>query len=127
MAKVLGVGGVFFKAKDPDELSRWYERWLAVPAKPPEGASFLPADMPEASMTVWAPFKNTTAYFEPSNREFMINLIVDDLDEALVQVQQGGATLVGTVEEFDYGRFGWFLDPEGNKVELWEPAEPESA
>jgi hypothetical protein len=109
MAKVIGVGGVFFKAGDPDSLGAWYKEWLGVPVEPPYGASFKPEDLPAGGLTVWAPFN------------------VDDLNAALEQVREGGATVVGDVEEYDYGRFGWFMDPEGNKVELWEPRklEPE--
>jgi len=121
MAKVLGVGGVFFKSPDPQKLGAWYQKWLGVPVEDPYGASFPPTSMPTAGFTAWAPFKADTHYFEPCPREFMFNLVVDDLDEALDQVRQGGAHVVGEVEECEYGRFGWFLDPDGNKVELWEP------
>ena len=125
MAKVLGVGGVFFKAKDPASLGAWYQEWLGVPVEPPYGAHFMPADMPAASLTVWCPFDAETTYFEPSTSPFMFNLVVDDLDGALAQVEEGGAEVVGEIMEESYGRFGWFVDPEGNKVELWQPAAPE--
>ncbi len=129
MAKVLGVGGVFFKSKDPAALGDWYQKWLGVPVEPPYGANFKPSSMPEYGLTVWAPFKADTEYFVPSKSSFMINLVVDDLDGALAQVVEGGAELVGEVQEEAYGRFGWFLDPEGNKVELWQPPleDPEKA
>ena len=121
MARVLGVGGIFFKSKDPEALGAWHQEHLGVPVNPPWGASFKPTDMPDASLTVWAPFKQETEYFQPSDQAFMFNLIVDDLDTALSQVVAGGAELAGDVQEEEYGRFGWFLDPEGNKVELWQP------
>lgn len=121
MGRVLGVGGVFFRARDAKLLGDWYEKWLGVPVSHPHGASFKPDSMPDGGLTVWAPFKDDTDYFDPSDRQFMFNLVVDDLDEALSQVQQGGAELVGEIEEYEYGRFGWFMDPEGNKVELWQP------
>jgi predicted enzyme related to lactoylglutathione lyase len=121
MARVLGVGGVFFKSPDPVALSAWYEKWLKVPVESTYGAMFQPQVMPEGGFTVWGPFKASTSYFDPSNKEYMFNLVVDDLDGALAQVQQGGAQLSGEVEEHDFGRFGWFMDPDGNKVELWEP------
>jgi len=121
MARVLGVGGVFFKSEDPEKLGQWYQEWLGVPVDPPYGASFKSADMPAEGCTVWAPFKQETTYFQPSEHPYMFNLVVDDLDGALAQVKEGGAEIVGEVEEFDYGRFGWFVDPEGNKVELWQP------
>jgi predicted enzyme related to lactoylglutathione lyase len=112
---------VFFKAEDPQQLGEWYQRWLAVPVERPYGASFQAGDMPAGGVTVWAPFESSTSYFDPAKKEFMFNLVVDDLDGALSQVKEGGAVIVGVVEELDYGRFGWFIDPEGNKVELWEP------
>jgi predicted enzyme related to lactoylglutathione lyase len=120
MAKILGVGGIFFKAKDPEALAEWYKKWLGVPAKHPYGAFFSPETMPANGCTVWAPFDMSSDKFAPSAKEFMFNLVVDDLDGALKQVVEGGGTLTGTVEDSDYGRFGWFIDPEGNKVELWQ-------
>ena len=79
--------------------------------------------MPSGGLTVWAPFDRSTTYFDPSRKELMYNLVVDDLEGALAQVRAAGAELIGEIEEFEYGRFGWFLDPEGNKVELkWETA-----
>jgi predicted enzyme related to lactoylglutathione lyase len=122
MAKVLGVGGVFFKSSDPKTLADWYEKWLKVPVESTHGAMFKPAMMPEAGYTVWGPFKASTSYFDPSEKEYMFNLVVDDLDGALAQVQEGGAQLSGQIEQYEFGRFGWFIDPDGNKVELWEPA-----
>ncbi len=80
MAKVIGVGGVFFKSPDPEALGSWYQKWLGVPVQPPYGANFKPATMPEFGLTVWAPFKADTDYFAPSSSNFMFNLIVDDLD-----------------------------------------------
>ena len=123
MAKVVGVGGIFFKSKDPKALGEWYEKWLGVPVEHPYGASFQPSEMPKYGLTVWSPFKNDTDYFQPSSQEFMFNLMVDDLNGALAQVEEGGAELAGEIQEFEYGRFGWFIDPDGNKVELWEPPE----
>ena len=120
MARALGVGGVFFKSRDPKALGTWYQRWLGVEF---DGncAVFKPSAMPPAGFTVWSPFDAATTYFDPAQKDLMVNLVVDDLDGALAQVKAGGATIVGGVESYDYGRFGWFLDPDGNKVELWEP------
>jgi len=123
MAKVVGVGGVFFKCEDAEKLGAWYQKWLGLPVEPPYGASFKPDAVPRGGFTVWGPFRKETEYFDPSRREFMVNLMVDDLDGALAQVREGGAELVGEIMEESYGRFGWFMDPEGNKVELWEPKE----
>lgn len=124
MAKVLGLGGLFFKSKDPKALMAWYQRVLGMPGESADYATLMPATMPAGGCTVFSPFKQDTTYFAPSKQDFMFNLVVDDLDGALRQVQEAGGKLVGEVESFDYGRFGWFLDPDGNKVELWEPASP---
>ena len=123
MAEVVGVGGVFFKSSDPEKLGAWYQKWLGVPVEHPYGATFNPDTVPVGGLTVWAPFKKDTDYFSPSKNDFMFNLMVDDLDGALAQVSEGGAEIIGDVMDEDYGRFGWFVDPEGNKVELWEPKE----
>lgn len=121
MAKVLAVGGVFFRARDAEGLGDWYREWLGIPVSHPYGAAF-PADaMPEGGMTVWAPFEQDTEYFGSRDQQFMFNFVVDDLEGALHQVQEGGAQLAGEIEDYEYGRFGWFIDPEGNRVELWQP------
>lgn len=123
MAKVLGVGGVFFKSKDTQAIGEWYKTWLGFEINPGFGGSvFFPGSLPEGAYTVWSPFNADTDYFEPSANTYMINLIVDDVAAALAQVKEGGATLVGEPETLEYGEFGWFLDPDGNKVELWKPA-----
>jgi len=122
MAKVLGVGGIFFKSPDPRSLMAWYQTHLNLPAETADYANLFPAAMPFGSCTVFSPFIDNTDYFAPSVSAFMLNLVVDDLDGALGQVAAAGAPLVGGVQVFDYGRFGWFIDPDGNKVELWEPS-----
>lgn len=124
MAKVLGVGGVFFKARDPKALLAWYQEHLGMPKESSDYANFFPHTMPLSACTVFSPFTDDTAYFAPSPREFMFNFVVDDLDGALRQVRAAGGKLIGGVKHFEYGRFGWFLDPEGNKVELWEAQKP---
>ena len=122
MAKVLGIGGVFFKSRDPKKLAAWYKTWLGLEIDPSFGGTiFYPSTLPDKAYTVWPPFKESTTYFDPSTSPFMINLIVDDIPGALGQVETGGATLVGDPEDSEYGTFGWFIDPEGNKVELWQP------
>jgi len=126
MAKALGIGGVFFKSPDPARLQGWYAQTLGIDAQGEEGMSFAifqSSTMPENGYTVWSMFDSKTTYFEPSSKEFMFNLIVDNLEEALSQVAAGGAQLVGDVQKSEYGGFGWFIDPDGNKVELWQPAE----
>jgi predicted enzyme related to lactoylglutathione lyase len=121
VAKALGVGGVFFKSSNPRTMAKWYSRHLRIKLATPSAASFMPDAMPVGGFTVWSPFPASTRYFAPSARQYMVNLVVDDLDGALRQVALGGATIVGEIREYPYGRFGWFLDPERNKVELWEP------
>lgn len=120
MAKVLGVGGVFFKSADPKRLYEWYSKWLGMEFED-WGTAFHPKTMPANGQTVWSAFNANTNYFAPSEKEFMFNLVVDDLEEALRQVEEGGAMIVGNIEKLEYGSFGWFIDPDGHKVELWEP------
>ena len=124
MARVLGVGGVFFKSADPDRLYQWYGEHLGITKKDEPGVSFPNAEQPQAGFIVWSAFDADTTYFEPGGKQFMFNLVVDDLEGALRQVEKGGAELVGNVEAYNFGSFGWFIDPDGNKVELWQPREP---
>lgn len=120
MAQVLGVGGFFFKARDPQALSEWYRTWLNMPVSG-GAATFKPRSPAAAGVTVWSAFPAVTEYFGPGEQSAMVNLIVDDLDAALGQVRAGGAQVVDEVTDEAYGRFGWFVDPEGNRVELWQP------
>lgn len=122
--RALGVGGVFFCSPDPARLAGWYEATLGIEVESygdTRGASFAPADMPENSFTVWSVFARDTEYFGPSGQSFMINLVVDELDAALERVRRAGGIVLPEREEADFGRFGWFEDPDGNRVELWEP------
>jgi predicted enzyme related to lactoylglutathione lyase len=124
MAKVLGVGGVFFKSPDPQKLYDWYAQHLGLPVRTEEGvtfAMFSPTAMPKGGYTVWSAFTADTTYFAPGEKSYMFNLVVDDLDAALEQVRAGGAQVMDQVERSEYGQFGWFVDPDGNKVELWQP------
>jgi len=121
--RVLGVGGIFFRADDPAKLGAWYSEYLGLNVETwgdTHGASFVPANLPEHAFTVWSAFSSETEYFGPSRQQFMINLIVDDLDAALANAQRGGAEIVDEREEHEFGRFGWFVDPGGNRVELWQ-------
>jgi len=121
MAKVLGVGGVFFKSPDPDRLYRWYAEHLGISKNDEPGVSFQNSEQSPAGYVVWGAFDDNTKYFDPAGKQYMFNLVVDDLEGALQQVEKGGAELVGEVESYDFGSFGWFVDPDGNKVELWQP------
>lgn len=124
--RVLGVGGVFFRSADPARLGAWYAEHLDLQIEnwgQTHGTSFSPADMPASGFTVWSAFSADTEYFGTSGQGHMINLVVDDLDAALNNVRSGGAEVLEEREEHDFGRFGWFVDPDGNRVELWEPPE----
>ena len=120
MAKVLGVGGIFFKSPDPKRLYDWYAKWLGMEFQD-WGIAYFPKDMSANAQTVWSAFDSSTTYFAPANKDFMFNLIVDNIEEAIQQVQEGGAKIIDKIEKLEYGSFGWFIDPDGNKVELWEP------
>ncbi len=129
--RVLGVGGVFFRSPDPARLSHWYKETLGLAIEAwgsTHGTSFSPGAMPPNSFTVWSTFSADTEYFGNQSQSFMINLIVDDLDAALTRVNAADGEVIPDKEELDFGRFGWFIDPDGNRVELWEPPEqmPES-
>ncbi len=123
MANILGLGGVFFKSADPEALAKWYQTWLGMGLAHPYGLSFKTAAIPEHGHQVWSPFKQDTKYFEPSQNNFMFNLMVDNLDEMLEQIKASGCQVMEETERGDYGDFGWFVDPDGNKVELWQPPE----
>jgi len=120
MAKVLGVGGVFFKSPDPQRLTEWYAKHLGLALDDFGGVRFDPRALPADARTVWCSFKATTEYFEPSTKEYMLNFVVDGVDAAIRQVAEGGGNVIGVVEQYDNGRFGWFVDPNGNKIELWQ-------
>jgi len=121
MARVVGVGGIFFKSEDSDKLYEWYAEHLGIIKNDGPGIAFMTADQPDAGYLVWSAFQSDTHYFDPASKGFMFNLIVDDLDGALEQVQVGGPQLIGKIESHENGKFGWFMDPDRNKVELWEP------
>lgn len=121
--RVTGIGGVFFKAADPAALQAWYVEHLGLPSDP-DGALVLrwrELEPDRPAETVFAPFPETTRYFEPSGQPFMVDFRVADLDRILDQLRADGCTVVGGPEDSVAGRFGWVLDAEGNKVELWEP------
>lgn len=122
--RVLGVGGVFFRSKDPARLGAWYQDTLGLAIEAwgeTRGTSFAPGDMPANAFTVWSAFGENTEYFGDRSQGFMINLVVDDLELALARVRGAGGEVLEDREEADFGRFGWFVDPDGNRVELWEP------
>ncbi len=119
--RVTGIGGFFFKAKDAKALSAWYNQHLGIDAGD-YGWAFMWKDKDgNDGLTNWAPFSESTRYFEPSEKPFMQNFRVHDLDGLLEKLRAEGVTLVGVPERYEYGKFAWILDPEGNKIELWEP------
>ncbi|MGJ3231973.1 MAG: VOC family protein [Oceanicaulis sp.] len=125
---VLGLGGVFIKSEHPEKTKNWYRDVLGVEINAYGGMDFLhkrAADaFPKAARTVFDRFKVESDYFAPSEKSFMINLIVDDLDAAIARIAAAGEAMVGEPESYDYGRFAWVMDPDGVKVELWQPIEP---
>ena len=123
MKKVTGVGGIFFKCKDPKKMTEWYKDNLGLNTNP-YGASFEwyeGADSTKKAQTQWTPFPETTKYFEPSGQDFMINYRVENLEALVEELKKNGVTIVDKIESYDYGKFIHILDAEGNKVELWEP------
>jgi len=123
MAKVTGIGGVFFKARDPKALAAWYAKHLGLVLEP-FGPAILkwPEDTAEdRGLTVWHVAEQSTQWFAPSESSFMINYRVDDLDALARDLEAAGIPLLKPIEKHENGKFGWVMDPEGNKVELWEP------
>jgi len=124
MAKITGIGGVFFKSKgDGAELAKWYRSHLGMPAEDWGGAILRwPDDKAEdKGLTVWHLAGKDSKWFSPSDSSFMINYRVDNLDEMLAQLRASGIEIVKGPESAENGKFAWIMDPEGNKVELWEP------
>jgi len=124
--RVTGIGGIFFKAKDPKKLMDWYEKHLGVkPEQKGSTASMFQwredEHLEHFGQTVWAIFPHDTKYFDPSSSPFMVNFRVSNLKEVLDQLRKEGVRVDDKIEEYDYGKFGWIMDPEGNRIELWEP------
>jgi predicted enzyme related to lactoylglutathione lyase len=121
--RVTGLGGVFIKCKNPDAMYDWYEKHLGVPRE--YGAvSFKWRDIEEpekTGMTMWSLFPENTKYFEPSRSPFMMNFRVENLEQLLAALRAEGVQVDDKVESHEYGKFGWIMDPEGNRIELWEP------
>ncbi len=124
MPKVTGIGGIFFKSKgDPTALAAWYREHLGLALEEWGGAILKWPDDPvvDGGMTVWHVAEHDTEWFSPSDASFMVNYRVDDLDGLLAQLRAAGVEVVGGPDVDDNGAFAWILDPDGNKVELWEP------
>ena len=123
MKKVTGIGGIFFKCKDPKAVNEWYKTHLGFDTSP-YGTSFEWREIEDSSkkgLTQWNPFAETTKYFEPSTKDFMINYRVADLESLVEELKKEGVTVVDKIEPSDYGKFVHIIDIEGNKIQLWEP------
>ena len=121
--RVKALGGVFFKSNDPAKLKEWYKNHLGI-ASEEWGTQFdwRYADQPDKTgMTVWSVMREESTYFAPSEQKFILNYIVDNLDELLATLKTEGITIFEKSEESEFGKFGWILDPEGRKIELWQP------
>lgn len=118
-AKILGLGGVFFKCKDVEAYRAWWAEYIGADIT---DWGTLEWDPDGKGKTMMSPFGNDSAYLDPSEARFMINLRVDDVKTLIEKARAGGATVIGDVEDTEYGIFGWFIDPEGIKIELWQEA-----
>jgi predicted enzyme related to lactoylglutathione lyase len=124
---IVGFGGFFFKSKDPQSLTQWYQKMLGFTTQVPyteddSAITFRWKSFDDVNQnTVWAPFKEGGDYFAPSKKEWMINLIVKDIEGLLTKLTVQGVQQIGKIEEESYGKFAWILDPEDNKIEFWEP------
>ena len=119
--KVLGIGGVFFKTKDTNATKDWYKKHLGFNTDD-WGCTFWWKDNEgKKASTQWSPFSKDTDYFKPSEKDFMFNYRVENLKELLEELKAEGVTVIDKVEEYSYGKFGWIIDLDGNKIELWEP------
>ena len=124
MKRVTGIGGVFFKARDPKALAEWYRIHLGLHVEEWGGVAFrwVTDDNPTGTgTTVWSPFADDTSYFSPSQASFMVNYRVENLDDLLAALRAEGCEVEARTDDSEYGKFGWVMDPEGNKVELWQP------
>ena len=123
MKKVTGIGGIFFKCNDPDKMKEWYKAHLGLDTNE-YGATFEwkeASDSTKNGSTQWSPFPETTKYFEPSAKDFMVNYRVADLEALVEELKKEGVTIVDEIETYDYGKFVHIIDMEGNKIQLWEP------
>ena len=123
--RVTGIGGIFFKSKDPSQIKDWYQQHLGFNTDQ-YGTCFewrQADDETKKGFSQWSPFKDSTEYFKPSEKEFMINYRVEDLEWLVKKLKEEGVTVLDEIESYDYGKFVHILDPEGNKIELWEPVD----
>lgn len=121
--RVTGVGGIFFKCENPENVRQWYGKNLGLNINQYGSLfEFRQSDNPDKKGYLqWSPFKEPADYFNPSTRDFMINFRVENLDSLLKNLKEQGIEQIGEIESYEYGRFAWIMDPAGVKVELWEP------
>lgn len=127
--RVTGIGGIFFKARDKERLLGWYRDHLGVDVQEWGGAAFEWRDIHDPSRkghTVWSLFKHDADYFGPGAQQFMVNYRVANLTRVLDELRREGVTVDDRIEESEFGKFGWAVDPEGNRIELWEPPPTDS-
>ncbi|MTI19734.1 VOC family protein [Fulvivirga sp. RKSG066] len=121
--KVTGIGGIFFKCKEPQKIKDWYDKNLGLVTN--EYGSlfeFRESDKPDQKAYLqWSPFEEKTTYFEPSEKQFMVNFRVENIEELVEELKENGVKVLDEIESYEYGKFVHILDPEGNKIELWEP------
>jgi len=125
MGKVTGIGGIFFKCNDPAKQREWYSKNLGL-ITDQYGALFewrQADDKEKPGYTQWSPFKGDTDYFAPSDKPYMVNYRVEGIEELIETLRNNGVTIAGEIQSFEYGKFAHIMDPEGNKIELWEPVD----
>lgn len=123
MKRVTGIGGVFFKSRNPERLKEWYAKHLGLPINQ-WGCSFEydpQAENAKKTSLQWSPFSDDTKYFDPSEKPFMINYTVSDLEHLVHLLEAEGVEILGEISVYDYGKFAHIMDCDGNKIELWEP------
>jgi predicted enzyme related to lactoylglutathione lyase len=121
MAKVIGLGGIFFRSRDPAALAAWYGTHLGLDVNPAFGGAIFNEDEARPGYTLWTPFAADTGYFGERTQACMLNFRVDDLDALLTRLAAAGVWVDEHREDGEFGRFGWIRDPEGSRVELWQP------
>jgi len=129
MKRVTGIGGIFFKSKNPDKIKDWYQKHLGIETDA-YGSTFewrQADEVTQKGFTQWSPMKETTDYLNPSTKEFMINYRVENIEKLVGILEKEGVTIVDKIATYEYGKFIHILDLEGNKIELWEPNDDEYA
>ncbi len=128
MKRVTGIGGIFFKSENPERLYGWYERHLGIQrGADGSGVTFEwrdASDPKTQGITVWSIFPSSTKYFGPGSSPFMVNYLVENMEALLEALKAEGVEIIPGGEDHEYGRFAWIIDPDGNRIELWEPPKP---